>query len=195
LAGLTGCVCALFAVTTPPPQLAAHLDGDFLRISVQHLHFISGNTQERLKEGASIAFVGQLTISSQPNSLVADARSVARFSLSYDIWEEKYSVVRIGDRPSSRRSTASHLSAQAIENWCFDNLTVDRSNLPADRPFYVQLDLRAEDPQAQLGIVGEAGISVSRLIEVFSRPPRDKSQPHWSLNNGPYTLAELRKHG
>lgn len=193
-AGLTCCVCALFAVTTPPPAIAAHLDGDFLRISAQHLDFLSGKTLQRLKEGASIAFVGQLTVSSEPNGVVADARSVARFALSYDIWEEKFAVVKIGDRPAARRTTASHLSQAAAEAWCIDNLTLDRSALPADKPFYVQLDLRAEDPQDQLGIVGDAGISVSRLIELFSKPPRDKL-PHWSLPAGPYRLAELRKAG
>ena len=184
--------CVLLAVTTPPPELIVHMDGDFLRVSVLHLNFISGKTLERLKNGESIAFVGQLTVTSGPNSVVSDARSVARFALSRDIWEEKFSVAKIGDRPESRRSGASHLSAQAAENWCFDNLTLDRSALPPDRPFYVQLDLRAEDPQDQLGIVGEAGISITRLIDLFSRPPR-ASQPHWSVPSGPYRLADLKK--
>jgi hypothetical protein len=189
---MTSCVCALFAVTTPNPTIDAHLDGDFLRITAQHLGFLSDKIQQRLKEGASIAFVGQLSISSDPNAVVADARSVARFALSYDIWEEKFAVVKIGDRFAARHSTVSHLSREAAENWCLDNLTLDRSVLPPDKPFYVQLDLRAEDPQDQLGIVGEGGISISRLIDLFSKPPRDK-QPHWNLHNGPYRLADLRK--
>jgi len=184
--------CVLFAVTTPPPKLLVHLDGDFLRVSALHLNFISGKTLERLKNGDSIAFVAHLTVTSAPNSLVSDTGSVARFALSYDIWEEKFSVTKIGDRPETRRSGASHLSAQATENWCFDNLTLDRSSLPPDRPFYVQLDLRAEDPQDQLGIVGEAGISITRLIDLFSRPPR-ATQPHWSVPGGPYRVADLKK--
>jgi hypothetical protein len=182
----------VWAVTTPAPELKVHLDGDFLRVSALHLNFISGKTLERLKDGVSIAFVGQISVSSEPNSVVSEARSVARFALSYDIWEEKFSVTKIGDRPESRRSSASHLSAQATENWCLDNLTLDRSALPADRPFYVQLDLRAEDPQDQLGIVGEAGISITRLIDLFSRPPK-ASQLHWNLRNGPYRVADLKK--
>ena len=97
---------------------------------------------------------------------------MAHFALSYDIWEEKFSVVKIGDRPESRRASQSHLTAQQTQNWCLDNLAIDRSALPADRPFFVQLDLRAEDPHDQLGIVGEPGINITRLIEVFSRPPK-----------------------
>ena len=95
-------------------------------------------------------------------------------------------------RDRSRRTSISHLSREATENWCLDNLTLDRAALPADRPFWVQLDLRAEDPQDQLGIVGEAGISITRLIDLFSRPPRDK-QPRWNLHNGPYRMSDLRK--
>jgi hypothetical protein len=116
---------------------------------------------------------------------------VARFALSYDIWEERFSVTRMGERPDSRRSV-SHLSLQAAQNWCLDNLTIDRSLIPPDRLFYVRLDLRLEDPRDQLGIVGEPGINITRLIEIFSRPARSAQQP-FLLRNGPFRLADLRK--
>jgi hypothetical protein len=193
-AGALGCVYTVWAVTTPAPELLVHLDGDFLRIAAPRLNFISGKALERLKDGASVAFIGQLTISQSPNAVVPDARSVARFALSRDIWEEKFSVTKIGDRPETRRGSASHLSAQAAENWCLDNLTIDRSTIPVDRPFFVHLDLRTEDPRDQLGIVGDSGISISRLIEVFSRPA--KGVQSWPpLSAGPFKLADLKKAG
>ena len=123
--------------------------------------------------------------------MVDDARSVARFALSYDIWEERFSVSRFGDRPGQHRSI-SHLSAHAAEAWCLDNLMLDRALLPPDRPFYVQLDLRVDDPRDQLGIVGDTGINITRLIEIFSRPIKS-SQQRWLLNAGPFKLADLRK--
>jgi hypothetical protein len=190
IAALTAGVA--FAVTPAPLELIARLDGDFLRIAAPHLTFLSGKPLERLKDGGSVAFVAQLTILSSPNAVVADARSVARFALSYDIWEEKFSVTKIGDRPETRRSQVSHLSKEATQNWCLDNLTLDRAALPGDRPFYVQLDLRAEDPRDQLGIVGDPGINITRLIEIFSRPVKG-SQPRWLLQTGPLRLADLRK--
>ena len=175
------------------PPLLVRLDGDFLHIFAPRLNFLTGKPLQRLKDGASVAFVAQLTISSEPNSLVPDARTVARFALSYDVWGEKFSVVKIGDRPESHRLSASHLAtAEATQNWCLDNLTIEQSALPADRPFYVHLDLRVEDPHDQLGIVGEAGISISRLIEVFSRPAR-VGQPPWVQTEGPFRLSELKK--
>src|SRR5205823_3720937 len=113
------------------------------------------------------------------------------FALSYDIWEERFSVTKIGQSPDSRR-TMSHLSAQQAENWCLDNLVIDRSQIPADKQFYVQLDLRAEDPRDQLGIIGDPGINLTRLIELFGRAPRS-AQPRLLLTSGPLRLADLKK--
>ena len=160
-------------------------------ISAPHLNFLSGKTLERLKDGASVAFIGQLTVTTTPNAIIPEARSVARFALSYDIWEERFSITKMGEKPDSRRSV-SHLSAQAAQNWCLDNLAIDRSLVPADKLVYVQLDLRVEDPRDPVGIVGEPGINITRLIEIFSRPAKS-AQPPMVLRNGPFRVADLRR--
>jgi hypothetical protein len=172
-------------------NLPVHLDGDYLRVSLPRIDFLQGKPLDRLKDGASVAFIGQLTITTTPNSLSPVARAVARFALSYDIWAENFSVTKIGQTPDSRR-TISHLSAQAAENWCLDNLGIDRSQIPADKPFYVQLDLRAEDPKDQVGIIGEPGINITRLIEIFGRPIHG-TQPRWLENSGPWRMDDLKK--
>jgi hypothetical protein len=182
-------VCAL-AVGPTPARLFAYLDGDLLRISAPQLSFLAGKPLERLKDGASVAFVGQVTVATSPGSVVPVARAAARFALSYDIWEEKFSITLFGDKPGARRAV-SHLSVSGAENWCLDNLTLPRAEIPSNAPFWVQLDLRAEDPRDALGVVGEPGINITRLIEVFSRPTRG-SQPRWMLSAGPYKLGELR---
>jgi hypothetical protein len=186
-AGARGCAWAVSST----PTLLVHLDTNLLHIAAPGLSFLSGKALERLKQGVSIGFVGQLTLSSVPNSVSPDARSIARFALSYDIWDEHFSVTRFDEKPGMRRSI-SHLSAKAAETWCMDNLAVDPAAMPADRQFYVQLDLRAEDPRDQIGIVGEPGINITRLIEIFSRPAKGNQQ-RWFLNAGPFTLAELKK--
>jgi len=180
-----------FAVSLNPSDLAVHFDGDYLRISLPRYSFLGGKELERLKDGASVAFLAQLTVTATPNSLMPIARSVARFALSYDIWEERFQVTKIGASPESRR-TVSHLTEQAAQNWCIDNLTLDKSQLPSDRPFYLQFDLRAEDPRDQLGIIGEPGINLTRLIEIFSRPVRS-AQFHSLMTAGPFRLDDLRK--
>ncbi len=188
---VAGTALCLSAVTYGLLEISPRLDGDYLRITVPHLNFLRGKPLERLKDGASVAFIGQLTISSSPNSLAPLSRSVARFAFSYDIWEERFSVTKIGQKPDWRR-TLSHLSAQGAEDWCLENLVIDRSQLPADKPFYIQLDLRAEDPQDQLSFLGDSGINITRLIEIFGRPGRS-AQPRWVATSGPYRLDELKK--
>ena len=103
-----------------------HLDGDYLRVSLPHIDFLKGKPLDRLKDGASVAFIGQVTITTSPNSLIPIARSVARFALSYDIWEERFSVTKIGQTPDSRRSPIASLRAG-------DGELVPRQ--PGDRPF------------------------------------------------------------
>ncbi len=170
--------------------LAVRLDGDYLRISLPHVDFLSGKPLARLKDGGSVAFIGKVSVTLSPNSLTPVAQYVARFAMSYDIWEERFSVTKF-QSPESRRSQG-HLSVQAAENFCLDNLLIDRGQLPADKPFYVQLDLRVEDQRDQLGIIGDPGINFTRLIEIFGRPPRSP-QERWLYNGGPYKLADLKK--
>ena len=179
-----------FAVSPAVNILGVRLDGDFLRIAPLRLNFLSGKPLERLKEGASIAFLGQVSVTTTDaaNANIV-SRSVARFALSYDIWEEKFSVTRIG---ADSRRTVSQLSAAATEAWCIENLGIDKNQIPANQPFFVQLDLRAEDPRDQNGVIGDPGINITRLIEVFSRQPRS-AQPRWLASGGPFTLADLKK--
>ena len=179
-----------YAVSPNAVRLFAFLDGDLLRISAPQLNFLNGKPLERLKDGGSVAFVAQISVSSSPGAVVPVTRTAARFALSYDIWEEKFSVTRVGDHPGSRRS-ASHLTERAAESWCIDNLSLPRTELPTGSPFWLQLDLRAEDSRDSVGVVGEPGINITRLIEVFSRPTR-ASQPRWMLSAGPYNLNEMR---
>ncbi len=181
----------VFAVEYNVLRLAARLDGEVLHIFAPNFSFLNGKPLERLKDGASIAFIAQLTVSSSPNYVVPDARSVARFAVSYDIWEERFSVTKITDRPDQKR-TVSHLPGPEAEAWCFNNLAISRNDVPADKPFYLQLDLRVEDPRDQAGVIGDSGISIARMVQIFSRPVREK-QVHWLLDSGPVRLEDFRK--
>jgi hypothetical protein len=195
LAG-TLAICA-FAVTALP-RLLVRLEGDFLRISVTpHLNFLKDRVLERLKDGASVQFLGQLTITQGPNSLVPEgqARSVARFDFSYDIWERKFAVTKVGERPDLHSSVRSLDSVEATETWCLEHMTIERSLIPPDRPFYVQLDLREEDPQNRLGIVGESGVNITQLIEFLGKPVKGGPKPVRVTTSAPLRLADLRKAG
>jgi hypothetical protein len=71
---------------------------------------------------------------------------------------------------------------------------LDVSQIPPDKLIRIHFELRAEDGQDGAGVVGDPGINLTRLIELFSRPPRTKQQ-NWQLDAGPLRLADLRKTG
>ncbi len=186
-----GAVISAFAIEYNERKLSARLESDLLHVSAPNFSFLTGKPLERLKDGASVGFIAQLTVSRSPNYVMADARSIARFAVSYDIWDEHFSVTQITDHPEQKRS-ASHLSGPAAEAWCLEKLVINRAELPADRPFYVQLDMRVLDLRDQSGVIGDTGISISRMLQIFSQPVREK-QAAWLLNSGPVRLEDLVK--
>ena len=167
-------------------SLTASYDGDNIHVSARDLHFLAGKPLERLKDGLTVVFLSQLTVSTDGNS-TAFRRLPERFLVSYDLWGEKFSVSRLSGMPR----TISHLSAAAAEAWCLESMVVSAAGLDPQRQFWLRLEMRAADPRDEAGVVGEPGINITRLIELFSRRPRAE-QPQWMLDAGPLRLADLR---
>jgi hypothetical protein len=168
-------------------SLSVVWDGDDLHVAAPQLHFLAGKPLERLKDGASVVFLTQLTLTTDSfNSILR--RTPERFVFSYDLWEEKFSVTKLG--PGQR--TITHLSATAAEAWCLDNVAISASSLPTDQPSWLRFELRAADPKDEAAVIGEPGINLTRLIEIFSRRPRDQ-QPQWTAEAGPLRLGDLKR--
>ena len=168
-------------------SLSVVWDGDDLHVAAPQLHFLAGKPLERLKDGASVVFLTQLTLTTDSfNSILR--RAPERFVFSYDLWEEKFSVTKLG--PGQR--TITHLSATAAEAWCLDNVAISASSLPTDHPFWLRFELRAADPKDEAAVIGEPGINLTRLIEIFSRRPRDQ-QPQSTAEAGPLRLGDLKR--
>ena len=183
LAGLAIPVSRAFSIA----PLSVTWDGDNIHIAAPQLHFLSGKALERLRDGASVTFLSQLTVSTDPQRTLF-RRLPERFVVSYDLWEEKFSVTRLGGGPRS----VSHLTAVAAEAWCLESMMVSAAGLDPQRPFWLRFELRAADPREEAAVVGEPGINITRLIEIFSRRPRF-DQPSWALEAGPLRLGDLRR--
>lgn len=160
-----------------------------LHVNAAGFSFLNGKTLDRLKNGASVGLLGQLSLSAESGGPVLK-RGLERFIVSYDLWEEKFSAVRLGPT----RRAISRATAAGIESWCVEGLSLDASGYPRDKPFWLKLEIRAEDPKGQPAVVGEPGINLTRLIEIFSRPARGQ-QPHWAVEHGPLRLADLKTAG
>ena len=187
----------VFMAATPPSDqsLLVRREGDRLRVTAPQIRFLNGRPLETLRNGASVSFASQIslsTISVSSNSVSSEtppllARHVDRFVVSYDLWEEKFSAMR----PGPPQRSVSRLTGPATEAWCLDQALPIPSALTPQRRFSVRLELRAEDPRETASVVGEPGINITRLIEIFSRPPRTQ-QPRWVAGAGPLRLEDLK---
>lgn len=168
-------------------KLAVTWDGDDVHVALPQLHFLTGKPLERLRNGDAVVFLTQLTLSTDrfTNFL---RRTPERFVFSYDLWEERFSVRKLGPGPR----TATSLAGPAAESWCLDQLAISATGLAPDRSFWLRFELRAAEPKDEAAVLGEPGLNLTRLIEMFSRRPRDQ-QPHWTVEAGPLRLADLER--
>jgi len=113
------CLSVILAVATgvssEPGSLAVERHGDLLRLSAPGLHFLTGAPLEQLRNGASVTFVFSVTVVTD-GSVSARFRASEPFVVSYDLWEERFSVTR--SRAPAR--AASRLPAGEAEAWCLD---------------------------------------------------------------------------
>ena len=176
-------VAALLAAQS----LIARIDGDQLHITAPRLHFLAGDALSRLRDGTTVKYVLQLSAKSDRNGREL-ARSQEQFGISYDLWEEKFAVTKLG---SSR--SISHLTAAAAEAWCVDNTTLPVASLTSNQSFWVRLDYRAEDAATTPDPQDNSGFRLGTLVDIFSRRPRSNEQLHGSEEVGPLRLENLRK--
>ena len=168
-----------------------------IHITAPRIHFLTGKSLEKLKNGTAVPFDFQLTLWSGNRSTVFD-RVFQRYVVSYDLWEEKFAIVkqrgfaiRDNTRTNESRRSASGLLPNAAEAWCVDSISISTLGLPQDQPIWVRLDIRSADPKDGSPVFGESGLSIASLIELFSRPARSSEQ-RWSLESGPIRLDELK---
>ncbi len=162
-------------------------NGTHLRVSAPALQIVAGRAMDRLRDGNTVVFDFALTVSAAGVPL---KRSLERFVFSYDLWEERFSVARL-ERDRSPRKQSSQLPRAAAEAWCLDHLAVATEGIAPDRNVTVQLEVRAEDPRERPE-PGDAGISLTALVEIFSRQPRPQ-QARWNLRQGPLRLNDIRE--
>ena len=163
-------------------------DGDNLHVAAPSLHFLTGKPLERLKDAATVVFLSQLTLIGENHDVVF-RRVPERFVVSYDLWEEKFSVTQLGSTP---RSTAHVLSAPAAEAWCLEGLAISALGMAPDRPFWLRFELRTADQKDLASTAGGPGLNLRSLIELFSMKPGPED-PNWTREVGPLRLEDLRR--
>lgn len=166
--------------------LSAHVVRDELHVSAPRIHFLIGQALERLHDGASVRFQLQLTVRADGSGRVV-ARSQESFAVSYDLWEEKFAVTKLGSSPRS----VSHLSATAAEAWCIDNTSLAIAALGGTKMFWITFEYRA-DAAPPADQQDDSRFTLSGLIDIFSRRTRNE-QVRGSEEIGPLSIDKLRR--
>jgi hypothetical protein len=181
-------VTLLFALVSAlvAQTLSARIEGEQLHIAAPRIHLLTGEAFQRLHDGATVNYELQLTARADKAGK-ALARAISRFAVSYDLWEERFAITRLGSSPKS----VSRLTAAAAEAWCVDNVSMPIGVLPPTQPFWIRLDYRAE-PSGVPSESENSSSTLSSLVDIFSRRPRSE-QVHGSEDVGPLRLGDLRK--
>ena len=182
LAGLTASLFPLRGAE----KLDVTYDGDNLHVSARTLHFLTGKPLERLKDASTVVFFSTLTLLNDTRDTeMQHARD--RFVVSYDLWEEKFSVTQLG---TTTRSTARLLSAAAAESWCMEGLAISAAALAPNRSFWVRFELRTVSAKELSSDASDPALSLNRFIELLSRKP-GAEDPRFTGEAGPLRLADL----
>src|SRR5579885_1549449 len=165
------------------PSLAVTFDGDNLHVAAPGLHFLTGKPLSRLKDADTVTFLSQITLFSDNRGTIFRRGAPERLVVSYDLWEERFAVTI----PGLSKSRA-HMTASEAETWAIDNLAISALGLAPERPFWLQLELRATSPKEISRVMGDSGISLSGLVEILSRKPGG-DDPYWMRTAGPLRLS------
>jgi hypothetical protein len=168
-------------------SITARLDAGQLHAVAPRIHFLTGEALKRLHDGATVIYEFQLSARPDRTGTLL-ARSIERFAVSYDLWEEKFALAKLGASPKS----VSHLSAAAAETWCVENTSLPIGALAPSPSFWLRLDYRAEDTRGAAEQADNSGFTLSGLVDIFSRRTRG-DQVHGSEEAGPLSLDTLKK--
>jgi hypothetical protein len=176
-----------FGLAIVAEDLLLRRQEDQLRFIATKIHFVTGRAADRLREGNTVPIDFQATIAAGNRQNVVE-RLVERFYVSYDLWEERFKVVQLRQGKS-----ASNLTAQQAEAWCFDNLGLSLAHVPKDQPLYFKLEIRADDSGAHTPLFNASDtFNLTALINLFSRPP-ERQQQVWTREAGPFGYGDLKQ--
>ena len=173
------------AVRSSAQTLTVDTTGEWLKIAAQGFSFLAGDPLVRLKDGQSVRVELTATALSAPGGAeVATARRI--FTLSYDLWEERFAVSTVEKRPES----ITHLTQSTAEAWCIDRLRIPVNalvNTGRDQPFWIRLEYRILDTEARANSA-ESGFTLQTLIDLLSRARKAESAPQ-VIQAGPFRVS------
>jgi hypothetical protein len=176
---------AALSIELTAQALSVAVNGDAVHVRAPSFRFLQGDVLSRLHDGRAVRFDVRLDILAQRDGPAA-ASTEQSFNVSFDLWEERFAVTRLGQPVRS----VTHLTSAAAEAWCLDNVTVPLASLGAARaaPVWVRLTLRSQDEApSRRADPDDDPFSMRHLIDALSRRRQTEDQPR-TLEGGPFRL-------
>lgn len=173
----------MLAVRLHAQSVNVRATGGALHVRAPGFSFLKGSPLAWLKDGRAVRFDFVLSVLARPGT-TAHAQAQERFTVSYDLWEERFAVTQYGDTSA----VASHLTARDAEAWCLERLAVPLpalGRLGRDTPLWVRLEYVAggdDGPGAE-----DAGLTLRGLIDRLSR--REGRELRDVIEAGPLTFT------
>jgi hypothetical protein len=179
---LTLCVLLCVGGLAQSFSILLERHGDHLSVAAPQLHFISGKALEKLHNGSTITYVLVLTVIPEHSK---KQTLQAQYAVSYDLWEQNYSVSRLPDGRA-----ASRMPAAAAEAWCLENMAIPIRSVPEGQSFMVRLECTLQEDEGKENSE-PSGPIFADLVDIFSRKKLEAPQ-RWEVSAGPFRLEELK---
>jgi hypothetical protein len=185
-----GRILLFIAVLALPTALSAQalsvrVENGQIRFAARQLRLLTGDPLLRLKDGASVVYLFKVSIGGERRGAPI-AQETYRFVVTYDLWEEKFSVTEI----EPARRSVSRLSDSAAQTWCTDAIAISVAGIAADRQLWalVEYDTQELGSDSTRG----SGSPLGSLIDIFGGKKNPKQPVRGSLELGPFRLSDLR---
>lgn len=168
--------------------LVPRLSDGKIAVSAPAMPFLEGKSLDRLRNGQSVAFDFHLQLFDGARPL---ARSLQRFVLSYDLWEETFSAVQLSQTsPRTPVYSTSRLKIDGVAGWCLGRMLLPLPSIDKNRPLTVQLEIRSTGAKIANPLRPQGSVDLGILVEVFSRPP-DPQESRFTAMSQSFTLGAL----
>ena len=181
-------LCMLLLPSLAAQSLVPRLSEGQIVVTALNLKFLEGKALDRLRNGQSVAFDFQLQLLDGTKTL---ARSLERFILSYDLWEESYSAVQLTlAAPRTPIYSTARLKGEAVATWCLGRMKLNFAQADKQRTLTLQLEIRSVGAKIQNPLRPQGSVDLGVLVEIFSRPA-DPQGTRFTAQSQPFTLGSL----
>jgi hypothetical protein len=170
-----------------PSPLMVELRGDHLTVSAPQLRFLAGSAMEKLQNGSTVTFLMTLAVTLR-HGVKPVFLAQEKLMISYDLWEEKYSIVESRQGGQS----ASRLTAGMVEGWFLEKVQIPVHSIPEGEPFVIRFECRMGGNEAEENGEKSSTMTLATLIDLFGRK-KNEGPVRWEASAGPLRLDDLKK--